>query len=147
MKKPTLRKSLEIKECHNFKWEDYYSWVHQKDILDVLRDSSKLNSEVRKYLEDENKYADFQLKDTKQIQKILFNEIKGRIKLDDKSLPFKDDVYEYWSETTKKGNYSKRLRKKIGTNKTELIWDGDKEKQKIGSKFFGIGDLTVSWND
>ena len=147
MKKPALRKSLEIKECHKFKWEDYYSWVHQKDILDVLRDSSKLNSEVRKYLEDENKYADFHLEDTKQIQKILFNEIKGRIKLDDKSLPFKDDVYEYWSETTKKGNYSKKLRKKIGTNKTEIIWDGDKEKKKIGSKFFGIGDLTVSWND
>ena len=113
MKNPTLRKSLEIKECHKFKWEDYYSWVHQKDILDVLRDSSKLNSEVRKYLEDENKYTDFHLQDTKQIQKILFNEIKGRIKLDDKSLPFKDDVYEYWSETTKKGNYSKKLRKKI----------------------------------
>ena len=73
MKKPTLRKSIEIKEYHNFKWEDHYSWVHQKDILDVLRDSSKLNSEVRKYLEDENKYVDFQLKDAKQTQKILFS--------------------------------------------------------------------------
>ena len=147
MKKPILRKSLEIKKCHNFKWKDYYSWIHQKNILEVLKDSSKLNSEVKKYLEEENKYADFYLRNTKNSQKKLFKEIKGRIKLDDKSLPFKDDVYEYWIETTKKGNYSKSLRKKIGTNKTEIIWDGDKEKKKIGSKFFGIGDSTVSYND
>jgi len=44
----------------------------------------------------------------------LFNEIKGRIKLDDESLPYKDKIYEYWTKTTTKGNYSIKLRKKIG---------------------------------
>ena len=104
MKIPQLDKKPELKTCHNVTWEDNYSWIHQKNILEVLKDSSKLLPEVRKYLEDENSYTENNLKDTKQTQKILFDEIKGRIKLDDESLPFKDKNYEYWTKTTKKGN-------------------------------------------
>ena len=50
MKVPQLRKKLEIKSCHNTSWEDNYSWIHQKDILEVLKDKNKLNPEVKKYL-------------------------------------------------------------------------------------------------
>ena len=98
MKIPHLKKKSEIKTCHNISWEDDYSWIHQDDILEVLKDSKKLNPEVRKYLEEENSYTDFHLSDTKTIQKKLFDEIKGRIKLDDESLPFKDFDFEYWSK-------------------------------------------------
>ena len=147
MKIPQLRKKAEIKSCHNVSWEDNYSWIHQKNILDVLKDKNKLNPEVKEYLEQENAYAEFHLKDTKDIQKKIFNEIKGRIKLDDESLPYKDHSYEYWTKTTAEGNYSIKLRKKINTNEIEEIWNGDKEKQKIGTEFFGIGDLEVSHND
>ena len=106
MKIPYLEKKPELKSCHNTTWEDNYSWIHQANIIDVLKDSSLLLPEVKKYLEDENRYTDYHLKDTKDIQKLLFNEIKGRIKLDDETLPFKDKNYEYWTKTTKKGNYS-----------------------------------------
>ena len=147
MKVPQLRKKTEIKSCHNVSWEDNYSWIHQKDILDVLKDKDKLIPEVKEYLEQENSFADHHLKDTKDIQKKLFNEIKGRIKLDDESLAFKDHTYEYWTKTTIKGNYSIKLRKKIDTNKTEEIWNGDKEKEKLNVEYFGIGDLEVSHND
>ncbi|MDA9104840.1 S9 family peptidase, partial [Candidatus Pelagibacter ubique] len=140
-------KKSEIKTCHNISWEDDYSWIHQDDILEVLKDSKKLNPEVRKYLEEENSYTDFHLSDTKTIQKKLFDEIKGRIKLDDESLPFKDFDYEYWSKTTTKGNYSIKLRKKIGTNNIEEIWNGDEEKEKLKVEYFGVGDLEVSFND
>ena len=147
MKIPYLKKKSEIKTCHNISWEDDYSWIHQDDILEVLKDSKKLNPEVRKYLEEENSYTDFHLSDTKNIQKKLFDEIKGRIKLDDESLPFKDFDYEYWSKTTTKGNYSIKLRKKIGTNNIEEIWNGDEEKEKLKVEYFGVGDLEVSFND
>ena len=147
MKIPHLKKKSEIKTCHNISWEDDYSWIHQDDILEVLKDSKKLNPEVRKYLEEENSYTDFHLSDTKTIQKKLFDEIKGRIKLDDESLPFKDFDYEYWSKTTTKGNYSIKLRKKIGTNNIEEIWNGDEEKEKLKVEYFGVGDLEVSFND
>jgi oligopeptidase B len=147
MKIPQLEKKSELKTCHNISWEDDYSWVHQSNILDVLRDSSKLLPKVRKYLEEENTYTEHHLKDTKEAQKKLFDEIKGRIKLDDESLPYRDKEYEYWIKTTTKGNYSIKLRKRIGTEKIEEIWNGDKEKEKLNTEYFGIGDLEVSFND
>ncbi len=147
MKVPQLRKKPEIKSCHNITWEDNYSWIHQKNILEVLKDKDKLDPEVREYLNKENNYVDYHLKDTKGLQKNLFDEIKGRIKLDDESLPYKDHTYEYWTKTTSEGNYSIKLRKKINSTKVEEIWNGDKEKDKLGVEYFGIGDLEVSHND
>ena len=147
MKVPYLKKKPEIKSCHNIDWEDNYSWIHQKNILEVLRDKTKLDPEVKKYLEEENSYAEHHLKNTKNLQKKLFDEIKGRIKLDDESLPFKDRTYEYWTKTTSIGNYSIKLRKKINTDEIEEIWNGDEEKDKLKTEYFGVGDLGVSNND
>ena len=147
MKIPQLKKKPELKSCHNVDWQDDYSWVHQENILEVLKDSSKLLPEVKEYLEQENNYTEYNLKDTKDSQKKLFHEIKGRIKLDDESLKFKDTEYEYWTKTTTEGNYSIKLRKKIGSNKIEEVWNGDKEKEKLKTEYFGVGDLEVSYND
>ena len=147
MKIPQLTKKPEKKSCHNVTWEDNYSWIHQKNILEVLKDSSKLLPEVKNYLVEENTYAEHHLKNTKDLQKKLFNEIKGRIKLDDESLHYIDKEYEYWTKTTLHGNYSIKLRKKIGTNDVEEIWNGDLEKEKIKTEYFGVGDLEVSFND
>ena len=147
MKIPQLVKKPENKSCHNVQWIDDYSWIHQEDILEVLKNSQKLNPEVRKYLEEENAFTEHHMSDTKKIQNDLFKEIKGRIKLDDESLPYIDHTYEYWTKTTAKGNYSIKLRKKIGSNEVEEIWNGDKEKEKLKTEYFGVGDLEVSYND
>jgi len=142
---PKLRKQPTIKSCHNIDWEDEYAWVHQENILEVLKDGSKLLPEVKKYLEEENAFTKKTMAETEPLQKKLFEEIKGRIKLDDESLPFKDKQYEYWTKVTKEGNYSKKLRRKIGDNKIETYWDGDVEAK--GKKFFSTGDIAVSNND
>ena len=147
MKIPYLKKKPELKSCHDVTWEDNYSWIHQKNILEVLRDKDKLLPEVKDYLEEENKYTDYHLENTKPLQKKLFEEIKGRIKLDDESLPYKDHTYEYWTKTTKTGNYSIKLRKKINSDLVEEVWNGDKEKENLGVEYFGVGDLEVSNND
>ena len=145
MKIPQLRKQPEKKSCHGYSWIDEYSWIHQDNCLEILRDTSKLNPEVRKYLEEENAYTKAKMEDTLSLQKKLFDEIEGRIKLDDESLPYKDRNYEYWTRTTKEGNYFKKLRKKIGDSKIECYFDGDLEAK--GKKFFSTGDLTVSYDD
>ena len=147
MKVPHLKKKPEIKSYHNTKWKDNYSWIHQKNILEVLKDKTKLDPEVKKYLDEENSYAKHHLKDTQNLQKKLFEEIKGRIKLDDESLHYKDHTYEYWTKTTAAGNYSIKLRKKINSDEIEEIWNGDKEKEKLKTEYFGVGDLEVSYND
>ena len=76
MKIPQLEKKSELKTCHNISWEDNYSWIHQKNILEVLKDSSKLLPEVRKYLEEENSYTEYHMKDTKEFQKKLLMKLK-----------------------------------------------------------------------
>ena len=142
---PKLSKKPINKSCHGVSWKDDYSWIHQENILEVLKDWNKLLPEVRKYLEDENNFTEKKLSDSKSLQKKLFKEIKGRIKLDDQSLPFRDKKYEYWTKITKEGDYSKKLRKKIGGDKVETYWDGDVEAK--GKKFFNTGDISVSNND
>ena len=144
---PKLRQQKTIKKCHGISWQDNYAWIHQKNILKVLKDPTTLNPEVRKYLEENNNYTEYHLKDTKKFQKKLFDEIKGRIKLDDESLPYTDKKYIYWTKTTKKTNYAINLRKKIGSNKIEEYWSGEKEKKRLNAEYFGIGDLEVSHND
>jgi len=145
---PKLKQKLEVKKYHGYEIKDEFSWVHQKNILEVLKDSSKLNPEVKKYLEEENTYTKNQMEDTEKFQKKLFTEIKGRIKLNDESLHFfyKKDGWEYWTKTTKENNYAIQLRKKIGDkeDKVKEYWNGDKEKNKLGANYFGVGDLAVS---
>ena len=145
---PKLKRKLEVKQYHGYEIKDEFSWIHQKNILEVLKDSSKLNPEVRKYLEEENAYTKFQMKDAEKFQKKLFQEIKQRIKLNDESLHFfyKKDGWEYWTKTTKENNYSIQLRKKIDgdKDKAEEYWNGDKEKKKLGASYFNVGDLSVS---
>ena len=70
---PKLRRQITIKKCHGISWEDNYAWIHQNDIIEVLKDPNKLNPEVRKYLEENNKYTEYHLKDTKELQKKLFD--------------------------------------------------------------------------
>ena len=42
MKVPQLRKKPEAKSCHNIVWEDNYSWIHQANILEVLKTAKKI---------------------------------------------------------------------------------------------------------
>ena len=96
-----------------------------------MKDSSKLNSEVKSYIDANNKITEEYFKDTEKLQKQLFDEIKGKIKLDDTSLKFKDKKYYYWTKTEAKGNYGKRIRQLIDKSKPEEIFLMEILKKKI----------------
>ena len=126
---PKLKKLKSIKKYHNIEIKDDYSWVDQENILDVLKNSSKLLPDVRKYIKENNQITEDYFKDVKNLQTKLFNEIKSKIKLDDTSLKFKDKKYFYWSKTEAKGNYGKKIRQVIdGSKPEEIYFDGDLEK-------------------
>ncbi len=144
---PKLRQHRTTKKYHGITINDDYAWVDQPNIIEVLQKPEKLIPEVKKYLEENNQLTEKYFGDVKNLQKILFKEIKSKIKLDDESLKFKDEKYFYWTKTTREGNYGKKLRQKIGTSKIETYFDGDKEKELSGSKYFGIGAIAVSHND
>ena len=145
---PKLNKIESVKKYHNIELKDDYSWVDQKNILEVLKDSTKLLPDVKEYIKKNNKITEDYFTDVKNLQKKLFNEIKSKIKLDDESLKFKDKKYYYWSRTEAKGNYGKKLRQLIDSSKPkEIYFDGDLEKKKYGSEYFGLGTVSVSHSD
>ena len=145
---PKLKQLKCVKKYHNIELKDHYSWVDQPNILEVLKDSSKLLPDVRKYIEENNKVTVNYFSDVKNLQKKIFDEVKSKIKLDDTSLKFKDKKYFYWSKTEAQGNYGKRIRQIIdGSKPEEIYFDGDLEKKKHGSEYFGLGTLSVSPSD
>ena len=83
---PKLKKIKTKKNYHGIPLEDDYSWVDQPNILEVLKDPKKLNTQVKDYIEANNKITEDYFTDVKELQKNLFNEIKGKIKLDDTGL-------------------------------------------------------------
>ena len=145
---PKLKQLESSKKYHDIELKDEYSWVDQPNILEVLKDPKKLLPDVKKYIEENNDLTENYFSDVKNLQKKLFNEIKSKIKLNDTSLKFKDKRYYYWSKTEAKGNYGKKIRQIIDCSKPEEVYfDGDFEKKKYGSEYFGIGSINVSHCD
>ena len=145
---PKLKKIESEKKYHDIVIKDNYSWVDQPNILEVLKDSGKLLPDVRKYIEENNSFTENYFKDVRDLQKNIFNEIKSKIKLDDTSLKFKDKKFYYWAKTEAKGNYGKSIRQVInGSKPEEIYFDGDLEKKKCGSEYFGLGSISVSHCD
>ena len=145
---PKLNKIKCVKKYHDIELKDDYSWVDQPNILEVLKDSEKLLPDTKNYIQDNNEFTENYFKDVKNLQKKIFNEIKSKIKLDDTSLKFKDSKYYYWSKTEAKGNYGKRIRQLIdGSKPEEIFFDGDYEKKRHGSEYFGLGSVSVSYAD
>ena len=145
---PKLKKIKSEKKYHDIVIKDDYSWVDQPNILEVLKDSEKLLPDVKEYIEKNNSYTENYFKDVKNLQKKLFDEIKSKIKLNDTSLKYKDKKYYYWVKTEAKGNYGKNIRQIIdGSKPEEIYFDGNLEKQKFGSEYFGLGSVSVSHSD
>ena len=147
---PKLKKIENVKTYHgDIIHKDEYAYVDQPDnILEVLKDPAKVITEVRRYIDENNERTKNYFKDVDNLQKKLFSEIKGKIKLDDTSLKFKDKKFYYWSKTEKKGDYGKRVRQLIdGSKPEEIFWDGDAEKKRLKADFFSTGATSVSHCD
>ena len=60
---PKLNKVSKIIKIHNEELIDNYSWIKQKNWKEVILDPKKLNTEVKKYLDEENLFKENQLQD------------------------------------------------------------------------------------
>ena len=69
---------------------DDYAWMKDDNWQKVLRDPWLLKADVREHLTAENAYTAAMLASTEALQKTLFEEMKGRIKEDDSSVPAPD---------------------------------------------------------
>ena len=115
--------------------EDNYYWLNDPKSPEVL-----------KYLNEENAYTDTVMAPTKALQDKLFNEMKGRIKEKDESVPVKDGDYYYYSKYIEGGEYPLYCRRK-GTLEApeEILLDGNKMAK--GKTYFAVGGYEISDNE
>jgi len=124
----------ELKIHDDVRVDDYY-WLNQKE-----------NPKVIDYLNAENKYYDTLTAHTKKFQKDLFEEMKGRIKEDDASVPYKKNGYFYITRYETGKQYPIYTRKK-GTleGKEEIIFDVNIMAKDF--EYYALGGLNVSENN
>lgn len=141
---PKINKILNTVKIHNEELIDNYSWIKQKDWKEVILNPNKLNSQVKKYLDEENLFKENQLKDIKDIEKKLFEELKSKIKNEDNSVPKKDGDYLYGYKYNKNSEYPIYYRKNIIKNSEEIILDC--EKKSKAHAYFNVASISHSHN-
>ena len=97
-------------ENHGIKRTDNYYWLRERE-----------NQEVIDYLNAENDYTDAMLADAKPLEESLFEEIKGRIKQDDASVPYTDRGYVYYTRFEEGKQYPIYCRKKDEEGSAESV--------------------------
>src|ERR1700730_5638330 len=81
---------------HEVALQDDYAWLRADNWQEVLRDGSVLPADIRAHLEAENRYAEAMLAPGEKLRTTLFEELKGRIKADDASVPTPDGAFDYY---------------------------------------------------
>ncbi|VXC06308.1 S9 family peptidase [Maribacter litoralis] len=120
---------------HNDVRIDNYYWLNDKE-----------NKEVLAYLEAENNYYDAITAHTKDFQEELFQEMKGRIKEDDSSVPYKLNDYWYSTRYVIGGEYPLYSRFKHDLSAEEEIMFNGNEMAK-GHDYFNLGGIAISPNN
>ncbi|MGO4921079.1 S9 family peptidase [Maribacter spongiicola] len=111
---------------------DNYYWLNDKENKDVIS-----------YLEAENAYYDTLTGHTKKFQETLFQEMKGRIKEDDSSVPYKLNDYWYSTRYVIGGEYPVHSRFKQNLEAVEEIMFNCNDMAK-GHDYFSLGGIAIS---
>ena len=111
---------------------DNYYWLNDRSNPDVIA-----------YLQQENEYAKTQSQHTADFERTLFEEIKGRIKQTDLSVPFKQGDYVYYVRYEEGKEYALYCRKKGSINgPEEIMVDGNDLAE--GHEYFSLGNWMIS---
>jgi oligopeptidase B len=137
MKAPIAKKIPKELTIHGHTRIDNYYWMNDRE-----------NPEVIQYLNDENAYTKEQLKGTEGLQEELYNEIVGRIKQDDQSVPYFLEGYSYYSRFEEEKEYPIYCRKKGDTKNTEATSEEevllDANVSAATYDYFEVGGISIS---
>ncbi len=129
---PIAKKEPRTFELHGRTFTDDYYWLREKD-----------TSAVIEYLEAENFYTKEMTKHTETLQEFLFQEMKGRIKETDESVPMRYGDYYYYSRTEEGKNYRIHCRKyKSLDAQEEIVLDENALAE--GRKYMSVGTWKIS---
>lgn len=110
---------------------DDYAWLREKD-----------NPEVRAYLEAENAYTDAVLERFAPLRETLYEELVGRIKETDESVPYRMGAYYYYTRTEEGRQYPIFCRKPSPDAAEAIMLDVNELAE--GKPFMSVGALAVS---
>ncbi|MEO1719507.1 MAG: S9 family peptidase, partial [Pseudomonadota bacterium] len=145
---PIAEKRTSTSTWHGVELVDDYAWLRAENWMEVMRDPSKLQDDIRAHLEAENAHTEAWLKPTETLQATLFDEMKGRIKEDDSSVPQPDGDWLYYSRYETGQQYpvfcrAPRTQVASITDETVLL-DGNREAD--GKEYWKLGGLGHSPN-
>jgi oligopeptidase B len=121
---------------------DEYAWLRDDNWQEVMRDPSVLQADIRAHLEAENAYYNAVMSPTEALQERIFQEIRGRIREDDSSVPERDGEFEYYTRFREGGQYPVFARRPVDPASPEedaeqILLDGDVEADGIEYLDFG----------
>jgi oligopeptidase B len=123
-------------ERHGVTIEDPWHWLRDPKYPQVD------DPDVLAYLKAENAYFEAAMKPHQGLIDQLFEEMKGRIKEDDSSVPIRDGDFLYWWAFKPGAQYRTWYRKPAADGTDQIIFDEPVEAE--GKDYFRLGALEVS---
>lgn len=132
MNQPLVKRIPHEMTIHGHTRVDDYYWLNRRDNQDVID-----------YLKAENAYADAMMQHIGPLRKSLYDEIVGRIKQEDMSVPVMKNGYYYYVRYEEGKEYPLYCRRKDNMdNEEEVLIDGNAMSE--GHAFFDIGSYVIS---
>ncbi|GFZ96391.1 peptidase S9 [Blastomonas marina] len=123
---------------HGITIADPYHWLKDQSYPTID------DEDVIEYLKAENAWFEANMEPHQALVDELFEEMKGRIKEDDSSVPQKDGDFLYWTEFEQGAEYRKWYRKPVSGGEAQLILDENELAE--GKEYFRLGAFSVSQN-
>ncbi|MFD1161936.1 S9 family peptidase [Hwangdonia seohaensis] len=140
---PIAKKIPKELTVHDDTRTDNYFWMRLSDEQKNAETPDAQTQDVLDYLNAENEYLGKAMAHTQGLQDKLYNEIVGRIKKDDQSVPVKDNGYTYYTRFEEGGDYALYCRKKLEEGaKEEIMLNGP--ELAMGYAYYGFGGRSVS---
>ncbi|KID07006.1 protease 2 [Hafnia alvei] len=108
-----------------------------------LRDESRANPKVLRYLQDENRYANAVLKPYSAQYDVLYREMVGRMSPEDRSVPYQRNGYRYQDVYLSGKNFAVTQRQPLaGSAVWQTLMDGN--LRSAGQAYYRLGGLEIS---
>ena len=143
-----IKAPIAIKKPTNFEMHgdvriDDYHWMRLTDEQKDAKEPDEQTQEVLDYLNAENAFLEAEMAHTNDFQKDLFEEMKGRIKEDDSSVPYKSNGYFYITKYELGQQYPVYTRKKGSLEaEEEILFDVNVMAE--GFDYYSLGGLSIS---
>jgi oligopeptidase B len=135
MKPPIAKKVPKILKIHGYEIVDNYAWMRDR--------GTPKSAEVVDHLNAENAYTDSVMGPHKGLTDAIYEEMLGRIKQDDTSVPYRLGGYWYFTKTEEGKQYPKYLRSRTREGRdAELLLD--QNEMAKGFEYFALAALSVS---